>query len=90
MIKDYENGKISADNLKVAISSLIEKQTHDLRVNSKGHSKTQKSRIQLPNSYKSSLVNTPRNIPAKSKSEKIYQHSLVKCGNKIKRFDESP
>lgn len=106
MIKDYQHGRISAQNLKVAINSLIEKQSLSNNNKqkpqlSKPSIKTQRSRINIPNSYKSSLVsslrNTPRNAPLKSKSQKMYQqqhNSFNKFNNnnnnnkKIRQFNK--
>ena len=72
MIKDYERGSITAENLKEAISSLIDKEAQEKRLMIKLQSRSDKSRTRIPTSYKNSLAvslhNTPKHKPAKSKS----------------------
>ncbi len=72
MIRDYERGSITADNLKEAISSLIDKETQEKRLLIKTTSRSDKARTHITTSYKNSLAaslhNTPKHKPSKSKS----------------------
>jgi hypothetical protein len=77
MIRDYERGSITADNLKEAISSLIDKETQDKKLQEKRlliktTSRSDKARTRITTSYKNSLAaslhNTPKHKPSKSKS----------------------
>jgi hypothetical protein len=75
MIRDYEKGSITADNLKEVISSLIDREAHNekrLMIKTQQYNRSDKSRTRIPTSYKNSLAaslhTTPKHKPSKSKS----------------------